>query len=414
LTDSAVRRYDIGMDFSTPPELAKLLGKTREFVERELFPLEPDYLSKKSFRELIPELEAIRAKVKSAGMWAPQLPKEMGGMGLTLVEHARMSEVLGQSPLGHYAFNCQAPDAGNMEILMQFGTAEQKEKWLKPLSEGRIRSCFSMTEPDLPGSNPTWMATEARLDASTDEYVIDGRKWFTTGADGAAFAIVMAVTRPDAPPHERASQIIVPTDTKGFRIVRNISIMGEAGDDYGSHAEVSYEGVRVPRANLLGPEHGGFLVAQERLGPGRIHHAMRWIGISERAFEMMCKRAAKRLLKPDRVLGGKQFIQGFIAESRAEIEAARLLVLQTAWQIEHEGIYAARESISLIKFFVAGVMSRVIDRAIQVHGALGITDDTVLSYFYRHERGARIYDGADEVHKDVVAKRILRRHGVTI
>lgn len=402
------------MEFSTPPELEALLGKVRRFVEQEIFPLEESYLGKHSFRAMLPELEAARAKVKALGLWAPQLPKSVGGMGLGLVEHARISEELGKSPIGHYIFNCQAPDAGNMEILMQFGTEAQKERWLTPLVEGRIRSCFSMTEPDLPGSNPTWMATTARLDEAKGEYVIDGRKWFTTGADGAAFAIVMAVTNPDAPPHERASQIIVPTDTPGFRIVRNISIMGDPGDDYASHAEVAYEGVRVPRENLLGPEHGGFLVAQERLGPGRIHHAMRWIGISERAFELMCKRAATRFLKPDRVLGGKQFVQGFIAESRAEIEAARLLVLQTAWRIEHEGIYAAREGISIIKFFVAGVMSRVIDRAIQVHGALGITDDTILSYFYRHERGARIYDGADEVHKDVVAKRILRGYGVSI
>ncbi|HEX7666669.1 MAG TPA: acyl-CoA dehydrogenase family protein, partial [Polyangiaceae bacterium] len=247
-----------------------------------------------------------------------------------------------------------------------------------------------------------------------DEWIIDGRKWFTSSADGAAFAIVMAVTDPDASNHLRASQILVPAGTPGYSIVRNISVMGEPGDGYASHSEVAFENCRVPKENLLGERGAGFLIAQERLGPGRIHHAMRWIGIAERSFDLMCTRAATREISPGKPLGTKQMIQDFVAETRAEIDAARLMVLHAAWKMEHEGAYAAREQISLIKFFAAKALANAIDRAIQVHGALGMTDDTILAYYYRHERAARIYDGADEVHKSVVAKRILKRYGLVL
>jgi len=395
------------MDFSLPKELAPKLEAMRAVVDQEIIPLEAEMLASKSFRAIEPKINLVRAKVKKLGMWAPQSPKAEGGMGLTLMEHARVSEVLGRTPLGHYAFNCQAPDAGNMEILLQFGKPEQKEKFLKPLLNGEIRSCFAMTEPDRAGSNPTWLDTRARKDGS--DYVIDGTKWFTSSADGAAFAIVMAVTNPEASGHLR-----VPAGTPGFRIVRNISVMGEAGDGYASHSEVAFENCRVPQTNLLGEEGAGFLIAQERLGPGRIHHCMRWMGISERSFDLMCKRAATREISPGKPLGTKQMIQDFIAESRAEIDAARLMVMHAAWTMEHEGAYAAREEISTIKFFAANVLQRVVDRAIQVHGALGMTDDTILAYFFRHERAARIYDGADEVHKSVVAKRILKRYGLSV
>jgi alkylation response protein AidB-like acyl-CoA dehydrogenase len=266
-----------------------------------------------------------------------------------------------------------------------------------------------MTEPDFPGSNPVWMGTRAVREG--DSYVIDGRKWFASGADGARFAIVMTVTDPVADPHRRASLIIVPTDSPGYRLVRNIPCMGHAGDDWASHAELAFEGCRVPRENLLGGEGAGFAMAQARLGPGRIHHAMRWIGVCGRAFDLMCRRAATRELAPGEPLGSRQAVQDWIAESRAAIEAARLLVLHAAWVIDTRGVAAAREAISLVKFHVAGVMQQVIDRAIQAHGALGISDDTVLSWFYRQERAARIYDGPDEVHKAVVAKRILRQQG---
>ncbi|HEV2149456.1 MAG TPA: acyl-CoA dehydrogenase family protein [Longimicrobiaceae bacterium] len=392
--------------------LETVLQQIRAFVRDELHPLEAE-LHARSFRELLPLLREKRGRVKELGLWAPFLPMEQGGLGLSLTEYARVSEALGHSPLGHYTFNCQAPDVGNMELLMHHGSAEQKERWLRPLAAGEIRSCFSMTEPEHAGSNPVHLSTTAVREG--DEYVVTGHKWFTSSADGAAFAIVMAVTNPEAKrPHERASQIIVPTDTPGFRLVRNIPVMGEAGEDYFSHAEVRYEGCRVPVENRIGPEGAGFRLAQERLGPGRIHHCMRWIGIAERAFDLMCRRAAGRELSPGVPLGSKQAVQFWIAESRAEIHASRLMVLDAAERIDREGAGAARVDISLIKFYVAGVLQRVLDRAIQTHGALGITDDTPLAAMARHERAARIYDGPDEVHKSVVAREILKSYGVTV
>ena len=324
----------------------------------------------------------------------------------------RLSEELGWSPLGHYVFNCQAPDVGNMELLLHHGSAEQKERFLRPLAAAAIRSCFAMTEPDRAGSNPVWLATTARAEGT--DYVIDGRKWFTSGADGAAFVIVMAVTAPEAAPHKRASLLLVPTDTPGYRLVRNIPVMGDAGSGYFSHGEVAFEGCRVPASSRVGAEGAGFALAQERLGPGRIHHCLRWIGVCERALHMTCERAARRELAPGVRLASKQAVQHAIADSRAEIDAARLLVLRTADRIDAEGAAAARADVSLIKFYVAGVLDRVLDRAVQVHGALGLTEDTILSFWYRHERAARIYDGPDEVHKSALARHVLRAYGVDV
>ncbi len=391
-------------------KLHGLIDRIREFLHTRVYPLEADFLSR-PFRELVPVLNARREEVKQLGLWAPHLSPEHGGLGLTLSEFAHVGEELGRTPLGHYVFNCQAPDIGNMEILLEHGTPEQKELYFAPLARGDVRSCFSMTEPDHPGSNPTWLSTTAVKDG--DDYVINGHKWFTSSADGASFAIVMAVTNPDEPNrHKRASQIIVPLPNPGFKLVRNINVMGDEGSDYASHAEVRYEDCRVPQKNLLGPEGEGFTIAQERLGQGRIHHCMRWIGICERAFDLMCSYAARRELSPGKLLASRQNVQEWIAESRADINAARLLVLQTARAIEVKGAAAAREGISLIKFFVAEILQQVLDRAIQVHGALGLTDATPLSYWYRHERAARIYDGPDEVHKMVVARSVLREYGV--
>jgi alkylation response protein AidB-like acyl-CoA dehydrogenase len=394
----------------TQERLNRILAGIRDFIRTEALPLEIEFIQR-PFRELLPRLREKRDRVKALGLWAPHLPETLGGLGLPLAGFARVSEELGRTPLGHYLFNCQAPDVGNMEILNEHGNEAQKERFLVPLAHGDVRSCFAMTEPELPGSNPTWLATSAVKDGA--DYVLNGRKWFASSADGAAFAIVMAVTNPDAPrPHHRASLIIVPIDTPGFRRLRNISVMGDAGEDYASHGEILFENCRLPQSNRLGQEGQGFAIAQQRLGPGRIHHCMRWVGICERAFDLMCLRAASRQLSPGQFLAGRQIVQQWIAESRAEINAARLLVLDTAAKIDREGARAAREEISVIKFFVAGVLDRVLDRAIQVHGALGLTDDLVLSHWYRHERAARIYDGPDEVHQALVARLILKRYGV--
>lgn len=394
------------MDFAISDKMQTIIGMINEFVDKELIPLEHDFLTQ-DFTELEPILEEKRAMVKQMELWAPNQDPEYGGMGLNLVEHGLVSEALGRTPLGHYTFNCQAPDAGNMEILHMFGTEEQKEVYLKPLVAGEIRSCFSMTEVELAGSNPVMMDTTAVKDG--DDYIINGQKWYTTAADGAAFTICMAVTNPEAHRHQRASMIIVPTDNPGFNLVRNIPVMGHTGGGYSSHAEVLFQSCRVPQTNLLGPEGQGFAIAQERLGPGRIHHCMRWLGVCNRAFELMCRRAKERIISPDgQTLATKQIIQAMIAESAAQIQAARLMTLHAAWQIDNLGQKAARVDISLIKFFVADVMQKVVDRALQVHGGLGMTDDTIIAYFFRHERAARIYDGTDEVHKMSVARAILR------
>lgn len=395
------------MDFQISQETQTILELINEFVDKELIPLEQDFLHR-PWEELEPVLAAKREMVKQMELWAPLHPREYGGMGLGLVDYGLVCEALARNPLGVYVFGCQAPDAGNIEILIKYGTPEQKEKYLAPLIAGDIRSCFSMTEPEQPGSNPVLMDTTAVKDG--EDYVINGHKWFTSSADGASFAIVMAVTNPDAPRHLRASMIIVPTDTPGFNLVRNIPVMGHAGSGWHSHGEILYQSCRVPRTNLLGPEGHGFVIAQERLGPGRIHHCMRWIGTCNRALEMMCRQALTRQISPGSRLADKQIIQAWIAESAAEMRAARLMVLNCAWRIEHYGQKEARQDISLIKFYTAGVMQRVLDRAVQVHGGLGVTDDTVLASFYRGERSARIYDGVDEVHKVSVARRILKEY----
>jgi acyl-CoA dehydrogenase len=394
------------MDFAPSPEMQALLPRVRAFVDAHVIPLEAGL--SRGFFALVPELDHVRARVREAGMWQPQVPRAHGGMGLSLLEHGLVSEELGRTPLGHYAFGCQAPDAGNLELLLEFGTPEQHVRFLQPLLDGTARSAFGMTEPEHAGSNPVWLSTRAVPEG--DHWVLDGHKWFTTAVDGAAFVIVMAVTDPAAPPHERASMIIVPTDTPGFTHVRNIPIMGEAGEGWMSHGEVRFEGCRVPATNLLGVRGRGFALAQARLGPGRIHHCMRWLGICERSFDALCTRAATRELAPGRLLGDQQTVQEWIADSRAEIDAARLLVLRTAWEIDRNGVKAARELVASIKFHTAKVMLAVVDRALQAHGAAGMTDDVVLSHFYRHERGARIYDGPDEVHRAALAKRILDRH----
>ena len=396
------------MDFTVSEKLQTILDMMKEFVERELIPMEQEFVNR-GFKAMLPEIEEKRQLVRKMELWAPLHPKEYGGMGLRLMEYALVAEALGGTPLGLYVFGCQAPDAGNIEILHEFGTDEQKETYCRPTVEGKIRSCFSMTEVEVAGSNPIWLLTTAEKDG--DDYVINGNKWYTSSADGSEFAIVMAETNPESQsPYTKASMIIVPTDTPGFNAMGNISVMGHTGDGWASHAEIRYENCRVPQTNLLGGEGMGFVMAQQRLGPGRIHHCMRWIGICNRCFDLMCAYALKRRRTPTEMLSDSDVIKTYIADSAADILSARLMVLNTAWTIENVGIKAAMKDISIIKFYVANVMQRVVDRALQVHGGLGMSDDTPIAMYYRGERAARIYDGVDEVHKISVGKRILKEY----
>jgi acyl-CoA dehydrogenase len=379
-------------------EIEELRARYRSFMDELVYPNERGLASDDA--DLI---ASLRAKAKEAGLWAPHVPPEAGGTGRGFLAYAHLNEEIGRSTYAQLVFGCQAPDAGNAEILHLFGTDEQKEQWLRPLVSGAIRSFFSMTEPEVPGSDPTTLRTTARREG--DEWVIDGHKWFSSGADGAAFGIVMAVTDSAAEPHARASQIIVPADTPGVEIARPIPVMGHAGRGWSTHCEVWYRGVRVPVANTLGEPGDGFRIAQKRLGPGRIHHVMRWLGQMQRAFELLCTYSLEREAFGSR-LADKQTVQNWIADSAAEIHACRLMTLDAAHKID-EGD-EARVEVSVIKYYAAGVLHDVIDRAIQVHGARGLTDETPLAEMYANARAARIYDGPDEVHRMVVSRRILK------
>jgi acyl-CoA dehydrogenase len=379
-------------------EIQELRERYRAFMEKHVYPNERELQSDDA--DLI---RSLRAKAKEEGLWAPHVPPEAGGTGQGFLAYAHLNEEIGRSTYAQLVFGCQAPDAGNAEILHLFGTEEQKERWLRPLVAGEIRSFFSMTEPEVPGSDPTTLRTTARRDG--DEWVIDGHKWFSSGADGAAFGIVMAVTDPDAEQHRRASQILVPADTPGVEIVRPIPVMGHAGSGWSTHCEVWYREVRVPVANTLGEPGDGFRIAQKRLGPGRIHHVMRWLGQMQRAFELLCSYSLEREAFGSR-LADKQTVQNWIADSAAAIHACRLMTLDAARKID-EGD-EARVEVSVIKFYAAQALHDVVDRAIQVHGARGLTDETPLAAMYASARAARIYDGPDEVHRMVVSRRILK------
>jgi alkylation response protein AidB-like acyl-CoA dehydrogenase len=379
--------------------------KIDAFLHEHIVPLEPLLLTGRT-SELEEQLVVLRHRVKQAGWWLPQLATEHGGAGLDLVAFGRLSEVLGQSPLAHYVFGCQAPDAGNIELLIEAGTKEQKQRYLAPLIAGQMRSCFAMTEPDTSGANPTELACQARRDG--DEWVISGRKWFATAADGSSFAIVMAVTDPEATPHQRASMLLVPMHAEGLTLVRNVPVMGHAGGGYFSHGELNFDQVRVPLDALLGEQGGGFKLAQARLGPGRIHHCMRWLGICKRALDLACQRAVSRPVGRGQTLADKELVQAMLADAAAEMAAARALVLEVADEAQRHGFSNARARVGMIKYFSAGVLQRVVDAALQVHGALGVTDDTILAFFYREERAARIYDGPDEVHRLSVARQLLK------
>ena len=384
-------------DLAAPPDVRELRSRYAAFMDEHVYPNEGRLAA--DDEELIAEL---RGRAKAEGLWAPHLPPDAGGTGLGFLAYAHLNEVIGRSSHAQLVFNCQAPDAGNGEILHLFGTPEQKERWLRPLVEGDARSFFSMTEPDVSGSDPTGLRTRAARDG--EEWVIDGQKWFSSGAEGATFAIVMAVTDPDAEPHRRASQIIVPADSPGIVIEPTI-VMGHRGRGWSTHCEVSYSGVRVPVSNTLGEPGDGFRIAQKRLGPGRIHHVMRWLGQMQRAFELMCSYSLEREAFGSR-LADKQTVQNWIADSAAEIQACRLLTLDAAHKIDAGD--EARVEVSALKFYAARVLNEVVDRAVQVHGARGLTDRTPLAHMLQQARAARIYDGPDEVHRMVVARRILR------
>jgi len=393
-------------DFSTDPEYQLKLDWARDFVREEIWPLETVF-HELDQQQLDRIYAPLQERVKEQGLWAAHLPPELGGQGWGQVKLGLLHEILGSSMLAPNAFGCQAPDSGNSEILAMAGTPEQKERWLEPLLAGDIKSAFSMTEPNA-GADPTLLQTTAVREG--DEYVINGHKWFTSNGSIADFLIVMAVTDPDARPHQRASMFIVPTDTPGLNILRDVPTMEHPEGGFGKlggHSEILYENVRIPKENLLGAEGTGFLIAQHRLGPGRIHHCMRWLGVSARAFDMLCERATYRYAFGS-VLADKQSIQNWIADSAAQMQAARLMTLHAAWKMDTQGASAARTDISLIKFYGAGVLHDVIDRALQIHGSLGYSTDLPLEAMYRMARGARFYDGPDEVHRQSVARQILR------
>ncbi|MBS1893889.1 MAG: acyl-CoA dehydrogenase family protein [Actinobacteria bacterium] len=399
------------MDFEPSDRAKDLSQRVRAFMDEHIYPQELE-IEEALDREVsttvaFPEiLVGIREKAKAEGLWNLFLPDAEDGPGLSNVDYGIVNEEIGRATIpAAYAFNCQPPDSGNMEILVEHADAGQRERWLHPLLEGQIRSCFSMTEPETAGNDPTGLKCRAVRDG--DDWVINGRKWWTTNALGASVAIVMAVTDPDAPPHKRATMLLVPTDAPGFNMVRPLSNMGHV--DGPGHWEIAYEDCRVPVAEATLNEVGsGFKVSQDRLGPGRIHHCMRLIGVAERALEMMCDRAQSREMFGTK-LSDRQFIQDFIATSRAEIDQAKLLTLNAAWRLDTVGNREARRELSVTKLVVPKTVLGIVDRAIQVFGGAGVSDDTPLSWMYRYNRMLRIGDGGDEVHKQVIARFELKK-----
>jgi acyl-CoA dehydrogenase len=394
-------------DFSTEPEFQEHLDWMTTFVREEIWPLET-LMHELEWEQLMRAMEPLREEVKERGLWAAHLDPELGGQGFGQVKLGLMHEVLGTTPLAPFAFGNAAPDSGNSEILAMAGTPEQKDRYLYPLLEGDLKSAFSMTEPNTAGSDPTALKTMAVKDG--DDWILNGHKWFSSNGSIADFLIVMAVTDPDARKYQRASMFVVDVDTPGVEIVRDVATMEhpqESWAKYGNHAEIRYEDVRIPGSALLGAQGAGFLIAQQRLYPGRIHHCMRWLGVSKRAFDMLCEYALLRETSSG-PLAEKQTVQNWIADSAAQMDAARLMTLHAAWKMDTEGVAAARREISLIKFFGAEVLHDVIDRALQIHGSLGYSTDMPLEAMYRYARAARFYDGPDEVHRESVARQILR------
>jgi acyl-CoA dehydrogenase len=398
-------------DFETEPEFEEQLAWMREFMKQEIFPIETLRLS---YDGILHVIKPLQEEVRRRGLWAAHLPSELGGMGFGQVRLGLMHEILGQSGLGPVVFGNNAPDSGNAELLAvgmeMTGRHDIRERWMQPLLDGKIRSGFSMTEPHTAGSDPRLLETKAIKDG--DEWVITGRKWYTTNGSVADILIVMAVTNPDVHPYQGSSMFVVPVDTPGVKILRDVGAMDDPQVVYGrfgNHAEIVYDEVRIPNDHLIGPEGSGFLLAQARLGPGRIHHCMRWLGQSQRAFDMMCERSLSRFTHGS-LLSEKQTVQNWIADSMAEMNAARLMTLQAAWKMDKVGASASRVEIAMIKYYGATVLHNVVDRAIQTYGSLGYSSDMPLEAMYRAARAARIYDGPDEVHRQTVARHALKSY----
>ena len=386
-------------DFSIEPDVQESLDWMRGFVRDEIEPLETlDLTDDQLARATAP----LKERVRQRGLWACHLDPDLGGQGFGQVRLALMNEIIGRARYAPEVFGCQAPDTGNAEIIALYGTDEQKARYLEPLLNGEIRSAFSMTEPEA-GSDPTLLKTRAVRDG--DGWVLDGHKWFTSNATLAEFLIVMAVTNPDGPVHQGASMFLVPRDTPGVNIVREVHAM------FGrhTHCEIRYEAVRLPAEALLGPEGDGFVIAQKRLGPGRLHHCMRYLGQMARAFDMLCERALSRFAHGS-VLAEKQTVQNWIADSWIQLHAARLMVLQAAWKTDQVGSSGARTEIAATKVFVSGALHDVVDRALQIHGALGYSEDMPLEGMYRLARALPIMDGPDEVHRVTIARQVLKEY----
>jgi acyl-CoA dehydrogenase len=400
------------MDFAPTPRMTEWHERLSSFMDEHVFPAEDTYATQMAGSDdphFHPQIiEDLKVEARSRGLWNLFLPDAEWGAGLSVLEYAPLAELTGRSPhIAPEAINCAAPDTGNMEILAMFGTPEQQERWLVPLLDGRIRSCFSMTEPDVASSDATNISTRIQRDG--DEYVITGRKWWSSGgmSPRCEVAIVMGVTDPDADTYHRQSMILVPLQSPGVEVVRDLTVFGY--HERGGHPEILYDGVRVPASNLLGEEGSGFAIAQARLGPGRIHHCMRLIGMAERAFDIMCERAHSRETFGS-TLAGHGVVQDWIAEARIRIEQARLMVLKTAWLIDTVGVKGARIEVSAIKVAVPEMATWVLDRAIQLLGGAGVSGDFPVASLYAHARTLQIADGPDEVHKRSVARRELRRY----
>jgi acyl-CoA dehydrogenase len=405
------------MDFATSPRAEEYLERLRAFMDSHIYPAEATYAAQR--RRLIesgdvhavpPIVEELKAAARERGLWNLFLPKHSGGAGLTNLQYAPLAEITGHSAaLAPEALNCAAPDTGNMEVLAEFGSPEQQARWLKPLLDGAIRSAFCMTEPDVASSDASNIATRIQRDG--DSYVINGTKWWSSGAMDPAceILIVMGKTDPGADRHRQQSMILVPRDTPGIDIRRGMQLFGYDDAAHGGHAEVRFDGVRVPAANLIGEEGSGFAIAQARLGPGRIHHCMRLIGAAERALELLCTRVVQRTAF-GRPLAEQGVIQDWIAESRVRIEQARLLVLKTAWLMDTVGNKGAHTEIQAIKVATPAMAEWVIDKAIQAHGAGGVSQDFPLAHMWAAARSLRFADGPDEVHKRSLARRELRRY----